>query len=99
MDGDGEMYSARWVHVDAAARTLSAVARYTKINEGGAVPDTRHSIAPGPEDWISLDVTYRRSLGAGWVEGGRGVDQRDQKWIDDEDVLGRAWLTWHHPFR
>jgi hypothetical protein len=99
MDGDGEMYSARWVHVDAAARTLSAVARFTKINDGGGEPDTRHSIAPGPEEWISLDVTYKHVLGPGWIEGGLGVDQRDQSWKGEEHTFGRAWLSWNWSVR
>jgi hypothetical protein len=99
MDGDGQMYSARFVRVDPAANTLSAVARYTKVNEGGAVPDSRHSIAPGPEDWISLDVSYRYRLGNGWIEGGAGVDQRDRQWNNTESTLGRAWLSWTVPLR
>jgi len=99
MDGDGQMYSARFVRLDAAANTLSAVARYTMVNEGGVVPDTRHSIAPGPEDWISLDLTYRRPLWNGWIEGGVGVDQRDAKWQDSESTLPRAWISWTTPLR
>ncbi|HET7204450.1 MAG TPA: capsule assembly Wzi family protein [Steroidobacteraceae bacterium] len=99
MDGDGEMYSARLVHVDASARTLSAVARFTKINDGGAEPDTRHSIAPGPEEWISLDLGYRRTFGRDSVEAGFGVDHRDQEWAKDEDVLPRTWVRWSRQFR
>lgn len=99
MDGDGQMYSARFVHLDAAANTLSAVARYTLVNEGGVEPDTRHSIAPGPEDWISLDVTYRRPLWDGWIEGGVGVDQRDAQWQDSDSTLPRAWISWTAPLR
>jgi hypothetical protein len=99
MDGDGEMISARFVRIGASGDALTAVARFTAVNEGGAVPDERHSITAGPEDWISVDVSYRRLFGSDWIEAGVGVDQRDQKWIDDEDVLGRAWVTWHRPFR
>jgi hypothetical protein len=99
MDGDGEMYSARFVHVDAAAHTFSAVLRYTLINEGGGQPDLRHSIAPGPEDWISADFSYRRMLGTGWVEAGVGVDDRSSEWSGNDATLGRAYLTWQRPFR
>jgi hypothetical protein len=94
MDGDGQMYSARFVRVDAAANTFSAVGRYSKINQGGAEPDTRHSVAPGPEEWISLDVSYRRVIGNGWIEGGVGVDQRDRDWNDTRSTLPRLWLSW-----
>jgi hypothetical protein len=99
MDGDGQMYSLRYVRVDNTATTFTAVLRYSLINEGGAVPDERHSIAPGPEDWISLDLTYRREMGNGWIEGGVGVDQRDQEWANDDDILPRAWLTVNWPLR
>jgi len=99
MDGDGQMYSLRYVRVEETAATLTAVLRYSQVNEGGAVPDTRHSIAPGPEDWVSFDVSYRRMLGKSWVEGGVGADYRDQTWQSDEDLLPRAWLTWNWPFQ
>ncbi len=98
MDGDGEMYSARFVHVDVVGRTLQVIARHTAINQGGTVPDLRHSIAPGPEDWLSLDVSYRRDIGFGQVEAGVGVDQRDREWRDDRVTLPRAWLEWSHSF-
>ena len=99
MDGDGQMYSARFVRVDEASNTLSVVARYTMVNEGGTEPDARHSIAPGPEDWISLDVTYKHDFGQGWIEGGLGVDRRDQVWRGEEHTLGRAWLSWNWSVR
>ena len=99
MDGDGQMYSARYVRVDAQSNTFTAVARYTLVNEGGAVPDTRHSIAPGQENWISLDLAYRRNFGQGWFEGGVGVDQRDREWSSEDATLPRAWLTVNWPLR
>jgi Capsule assembly protein Wzi len=99
MDGDGEMYSARFVRVGAAADTFTTIVRYSKINQGGVVPDPRHSIAPGPEDWISLDVSYRRAVGSSWIEGGLGIDQRDREWRDDDTTLPRAWLSWNRSLR
>ena len=99
MDGDGTMYSARFIRIDNAANALTVLARYSRINEGGAVPDTRHSFAPGPEDWISLDVSYRRVLRTGWLEGGVGVDSQDRKWRGDEAVLPRAYVTWNYALR
>lgn len=99
MDGDGEMFSARYVRIDAAANTLNVVARYTAVNEGGSVPDPNHSFAPGPEDWISLDVSYRLMLPAGWVEAGVGVDSEDREWDGDDAVLPRAYVSWQHAIR
>ncbi len=99
MDGDGEMLSARFVHVDAASNTFSAVLRYTEVNAGGVVPDDRNSVARGPEDWLSIDLGYRRMLGQGWLEGGVGADRQDREWRGDDALLARAWLTWHHAFR
>jgi hypothetical protein len=68
MDGDGEMYSIRYLLTPASGTLWSAVARYTKINQGGVEPDTRHSIAPGPEEWWSVDVAHRRDTPFGEVE-------------------------------
>ena len=99
MDGDGDMYSARYIRVDSLANTLTLLARYSRINEGGAVPDTRHSVARGPEDWVSLDVSYRRVLRSGWLEGGVGIDSQDRKWKGDEAILPRAFVTWHYALR
>lgn len=99
MDGDGQMYSARFVRVDPAASTLSVVARYTRVNEGGFQPDNQHSISPGPEEWISLDVSYARGWGGHRIEGGIGADHRDRAWNDTDATLLRAWLSWTIPFR
>ena len=99
MDGDGTMYSARFIHVDSSANTLTVLARYSRINEGGSVPDTRHSFAQGPEDWISLDLSYRRVVRSGWLEGGVGVDSQDRQWQGDEAILPRAYLTWNYALR
>ncbi len=98
MDGDGQMYSARFVRVGASAATLTALLRFTAVNEGGTVPDTRHTVAPGPEEWWSLDVGYRYPMRRGWVEAGAGVDHRDREWNDSSAVLGRAWVSWRQEF-
>jgi len=99
MDGDGQMISARFVRVDASADTLTAIARYTKVNEGGNVPDERHSIAPGPEDWVSIDLMYRLPYRSGWIEASAGADYQDRKWNGTDAVLPRLSVSWHHEFQ
>ena len=98
MDGDGDAYGLRFVRVDSSAATITALARYSKINEGGSEPDTRHSIAPGPEDWWSLDLTYRRPYQAGWLEVSAGGDYRDRNWNDTASTLPRFSVSWRHEF-
>ena len=98
MDGDGDTWGLRYVRVGASAGTFTALARFTKVNEGGGVPDTRHSIAPGPEDWWSLDLIYRRALGSGWIEASAGGDYQDRSWNDTDAILPRFAVTWHHEF-
>ena len=61
-------------------------------------PDTRHSIAPGPEQWWSIDVAHRRDTPFGEVELGIGADARDREWDDGDANLFRAYLTWRHQF-
>jgi hypothetical protein len=99
MDGDGNMYSARFIRVDSAANTLTLLARFTNVNEDLIEPDTLHSVAAGAEDWISLDVSYRLGLRTGWVEAGVGVDSQDRKWLGDEAVLPRAYVNWRYELR
>ena len=99
MDGDGETYGLRYVRVDAGASVLTGLLRYTMVNRGGAVPDPHHSIAPGLEDWWSVDATYRRPLGSGWIEASAGGDYRDRKWNDRTAMIPRVSLTWHHEFQ
>jgi hypothetical protein len=99
IDGDGDSYSVRFIHVDPAANALTLVARFSKVNEGGQVPDERHSVAPGPENWVGFDASYRRMFGDSWLEGGAGADQRDRLWKGDNITVGRAWVSWHRPFR
>jgi hypothetical protein len=98
MDGDGEQYAARYLLMPASGSTWSFMLRYTELNQGGAVPDALNSVAPGPEDWWSLDVSYRRDLPRGWIEIGVGADQEDRLWNDTSALLPRATLTWHHDF-
>jgi len=98
MDGDGEMFSMRYVRVGQGGSTWTAVARYTEVNQGGYVPDERNSVAPGPEQWTSLDLVYRHPLTSGWLEAGVGADQRRRDWNDSDALLGRAYLTWRHDF-
>jgi hypothetical protein len=99
MDGDGQMYSLRYMRVNAAADTFTALLRYTLVNEGGAVPDTRHTVAQGPEDWWSLDLTYRRPVAGGWVEASAGADYQDREWNGTSALLARFAVSWRHEFR
>jgi hypothetical protein len=96
MDGDGEMFSLRYVRIGEDEATWTAVTRYTKVNQGGAVPDLTHSFAPGAEDWISLDLTYRRPLADGWIEFSVGADQQDRDWNDSDALLARASVSWRY---
>jgi hypothetical protein len=98
MDGDGQTLGLRYVRVTPEEATLTALLRYTKVNEGGVVPDTRNTVAPGPEDWWSLDVTWRQPLAGGWVEASAGGDYRDREWNDTSAALPRFSLTWHRAF-
>jgi hypothetical protein len=99
MDGDGEMYSVRYIKVEEDGATWGALARFTGVNQGGEVPDTRHSVAPGPEDWISVDVSYRRPAPWGWWELAIGADYREREWDNTDALLPRVSLNWHHESR
>jgi hypothetical protein len=73
--------------------------RYTMVNEGGAVPDTRHTVALGPEDWWSVDLTYRWPISSGWIEATAGGDYQDREWNATDAVLPRFAVSWRHEFQ
>ena len=99
MDGDGETLGLRYMRVNSAAETFTGLLRYTKVNENGAVPDTRHTVAPGAEDWWSLDLTFRRPMPGGWLEASVGADYQDRLWNDTTALLPRASISWRHEFQ
>jgi hypothetical protein len=98
MDGDGEMISARYVRVPSTGTLWTGLVRYTKVNQGGVVPDPHNSVAPGPEEWWSIDLQHRRDFHFGSLELGIGADGRDRDWNDTDAVLFRAYLTFQHEF-
>jgi hypothetical protein len=98
MDGDGDMYSLRYVRIPPSGFEWTALLRYSRINDGGVVPDDRHSVAPGQEEWWSLDVSHRRAMSFGTISVGAGADARDREWNGTDTVLFRAFLTWEHEF-
>jgi hypothetical protein len=98
MDGDSLQYALRYMVVPSDGSTWSFMVRYSELNRDGAFPDTLNSVAPGPEDWWSLDASYRRPVMKGWIEVGVGVDREDRKWDDDTAVLPRGTFTWHYGF-
>ena len=63
------------------------------------MPDIRHTVALGPEEWWSLDVGYHYRVARGWISAGAGVDHSDREWNDSSAVLGRAWVSWRQEFR
>ena len=98
MDGDGDMISARYLRTPRDGQLWTGMLRYTQINDGGVEPDPKHSIAPGPETWWSVDVAHRRSTPYGEVELGLGIDHKDREWDGDSDLLPRATLSWRYGF-
>ena len=99
MDGDGDMYSARYIR-STVQPIPSRCWRATAGSIRAAPSRTRIIRSPqGAEDWISLDVSYRRVLRSGWLEGGVGVDSQDRKWKGDQAVLPRAYVTWNYALR
>jgi hypothetical protein len=99
MDGDGETFGLRYMRVNANADTFTALLRYSMLNEGGSVPDEYNTAAPGPEDWWSVDLTYRRPISSGWLEASVGADYQDRLWNDTTAVLPRASVSWRHEFQ
>jgi len=98
MDGDGEQYAMRYLLIPDDGTTWSFMLRYTELNRGGYEDDIQNFVVPGPEDWWSVDISYRRPVQKGWIEIGVGADQEDRKWNDTSALLPRGTLTWHYGF-
>jgi Capsule assembly protein Wzi len=98
IDGDSVQYGLRYLLLPADEGSWSFMLRYSQLNRDGAFPDPRNSVAPGPENWWSYDVSYRRPVAKGWVEIGVGMDQEDRKWDDETALLPRGTITWHRGF-
>ena len=99
MDGDGETWGLRYMRFQPDGRSWTTLLRYSELNQGGVEPDTRNVVAPGAENWWSLDVTYHRPIKSGWVEAGVGADYEDREWNDTSALLPRFSLTWTSEFR
>ena len=99
MDGDSEQYAVRYMLLPEGGDDLEFHgALHASSIATGSIPDPRNSVAPGPENWWSYDVSYRRPVHKGWIEIGVGMDQEDRKWDDDTALLPRGTITWHRGF-
>ena len=100
MDGDGEMYSIRYLLTsdlrDAVERGRALHERSTR---GGVEPDTRHSDEHrAPRNggaWMWRTAATRRSERS---KSESAPDARDREWDDSDANLFRAYLTWRHQF-
>ena len=99
MDGDSEGYSLRYMRFSPDGRSLTTLLRYSRLNQGRVFPDTRNTVAIGPEDWWSLDVTHHRPLKGGWIEASVGADYEDREWNDTSALLPRFSVSWTHEFQ
>lgn len=98
MDGDGLQYGGRFLLFPTDGSTWNFMLRYSELNRGGYVDNIQNFVAPGPEDWWSFDISYRRPVPRGWIEIGAGVDDEDRKWNNTSAVLPRGTFTWHYGF-
>lgn len=98
MDGDGLQYAARLLLVPDSGTTWNFMVRYTQLNRGGTVDNVQNFVVPGPENWWSFDVSYRREIGNGWVEVSAGADDKERLWNDTSAFVPRGTLTWHQGF-
>ncbi len=98
IDGDSRQYAGRLLLLPDDGTTWSFMLRYSQLNRGGLVNDIQNFVAEGPEDWWSVDASYRRPVAKGWIEIGLGLDQEDRQWNDTSALLPRGTLTWHRQF-
>ena len=92
-DNDANLISTGVMFVDAEYIQWRALARFGKLNRGGA-PDFRNTLTPTQQEILSLDISHSRELFLGVIEVGAGYEEID----DDASGLSssdtRFYLQW-----
>lgn len=93
MDGDGLSWSIGSTLVDSNGNVWNFSLRHIDINRIG-VPDPRHTLSPTPQEFLDVQVSYRRQIRYGQVYLGLGYQRLDDELqqTDTNDVT--AFFRW-----
>ncbi len=94
LDNDARVVSAGIVAVLPEGGAWDVVARAGELNRVGVDPD--HSVAPQPQDLLSIDIRYAFPTRLGTFELGAGFERREIKATGAETSDTRGFLQWRH---
>jgi hypothetical protein len=97
LDGDGRMHAVGLLLQGARGATWQFVARQMDINRGGAVPDTRHTLSPGPLEVWEAQVRADFDWLGGRVSLGLSAERQEAEG-GERKTQGRGFLTYERAF-
>ncbi len=96
-DNDARIFAVGAVAVDADDTQWRAHLRVGDLNRGGN-PDPRNTLTPGPQDFLSLDVSHSRVIPFGVVDIGVGYESVDDATSGESTDDARLYLQWRSSF-
>ncbi len=96
-DNDARIVSIGGVMLDEADTRWRFLARYGKLNRGGA-PDPRNTLTPTPQDIVSVDISHSRVVPFGLVDVGIGYESVDDELSASGRDEARFYVQWRSSY-
>ncbi|MEL6215687.1 MAG: capsule assembly Wzi family protein, partial [Pseudomonadota bacterium] len=97
VDNDAEAISLGVVAVNSSGSTLQTVLRVADLNQEGPV-DVANTVSPVPAEFLSLEVSWRMSVGNGELELGAGVSRFEDTIAGSSKDDARVFVGWRMPY-
>lgn len=96
-DNDAEAITLGAVAVNSRGDTLQAILRFADLNREGAT-DPANTVTATPAEFVSLEVSWRTSLGAGELELGAGLSRFEDSLTGASTDDARLFVGWRIPY-
>jgi hypothetical protein len=98
MDGDGRGYTLGLNLIAPEGWSGLILLRSADLNRGGAVPDTRNTVAQEPVDLKNIELSVSLPLQRVDLALGAGYDVATVEQTDEQDSEFRGFLTLQYRF-
>lgn len=96
-DNDARIVSLGGVMLDADDTRWRFLARFGKLNRGGA-PDNRNTLTSTPQDIASIDVSHSRVVPFGLIDVGVGYETVDDELSGSSNNEARFYVQWRSSY-
>ncbi|MDJ0712160.1 MAG: capsule assembly Wzi family protein [Woeseiaceae bacterium] len=96
-DNDARIVSLGGIMLDADDTRWRFLARYGKLNRGGA-PDDRNTLTSTPQDLASVDISHSRVLPIGMIDFGVGFEMVDDDLSGSSSNEARFFVQWRSSY-